>query len=126
MPAQAGAVAQLAERPPVDGWTRGRDAGSIPAGVTRKEGREMELQIMIGHVLRQHRLAKGMTLRDVGDGAHVSYSYLSEVERGLKPISSDAIWSLCQALDLPLSALLAEVGDLMEALEKGELFARAS
>ena len=86
----------------------------------------MELQIMIGHVLREHRLAQGKTLRQVGDGAHVSYSYLSEVERGLKPISSHPILSLCQALDLPLSALLAEVSDLMEALEKGELFARAS
>jgi transcriptional regulator with XRE-family HTH domain len=85
----------------------------------------MELQIMIGHVLREHRLAQGKTLRNVGDAAHVSYSYLSEVERGLKPISSEAIWSLSQALEVPISALLAEVSDLMEALEKGELFARA-
>ena len=73
---------------------------------------------MIGHVLREHRHRLGMTLRQVAELAHVSYSYLSEVERGKKPISSDAIWCLSQALDLPIYALLAEVSDLLEGAER--------
>lgn len=85
----------------------------------------MELQIMIGHVLREARSSQGRSLRDVAGSAHVSYSYLSEVERGKKPISSDAIWSLCQALDLPLSVLLSEVSDLLLAVEKGGMYAVA-
>lgn len=85
----------------------------------------MELQIMIGHVLREHRFALGLTLRTVADLASMSYSYLSEVERGKKPISSDAIWSLCQALGLPLSMMLAEVADLLAAAEEGAAHAAA-
>lgn len=85
----------------------------------------MELQIMIGHVLREKRFALGMTLRAVAELAHVSYSYLSEVERGKKPISSDAIWSVCQALGLPLSVMLAEVSDLLADVEKGVSYAPA-
>lgn len=83
------------------------------------------LQIMIGHVLRETRSAQGRTLRDVAADAHVSYSYLSEVERGKKPISSDAIWALCQALDLPLSDLLNEVSELLLAVERKETYATA-
>lgn len=71
------------------------------------------LQIMIGHALRRHRHARGLTLREAADAAHMSYSYLSEAERGKKPISSDAIWSLSVALGVPLSALLAEVAELV-------------
>jgi len=85
----------------------------------------MELQIMIGHVLREHRFALGLTLRNVADLAHISYSYLSEVERGKKPISSDAIWSLSQALGVPLSVMLTEVSDLLAAFEEGASFATA-
>lgn len=80
---------------------------------------------MIGHVLREARSARGMTLRDVAGSAHVSYSYLSEVERGKKPISSDAIWAVCQALGLPLSMLLSEVSELLEAVERREALAVA-
>ena len=85
----------------------------------------MELQIMIGHVMREHRHALGMTLRQVAELAHVSHSYLSEVERGKKPISSDAIWSLSQALDLPIYVLLAEVSDLLEQAERRENYVTA-
>lgn len=85
----------------------------------------MELQIMIGHVLRERRAALGLTLRTVADMAHMSYSYLSEVERGKKPISSDAIWSLSQALNVPLSVMLTEVCDLLAAVEEGAAYATA-
>ena len=80
---------------------------------------------MIGHVLREARSARGRSLRDVAGDAHVSYSYLSEVERGKKPISSDAIWAVCQALDLPLSVLLSEVSDLLEQVERRDALAVA-
>lgn len=80
---------------------------------------------MIGHALRRRRQALGMTLRDVSRRSFVSTGFLSEVERGKKPISSDAIWSLCNALDLPLYVLLNEVSDLLEQAERKENYVTA-
>lgn len=78
---------------------------------------------MIGHALRQRRQALNLTLREVSRRSFVSIGYLSEVERGKKPISSDAIWSLCNALDMPLYVLLTEVSDLLEEAERRVSFA---
>ena len=80
---------------------------------------------MIGHALRQRRQALGLTLREVSRRSFVSIGYLSEVERGKKPISSDSIWSLCNALDLPLYVLLNEVSKLLESAEKGVSYVHA-
>lgn len=85
----------------------------------------MELQIMIGHALRQRRQALGLTLREVSRRSFVSIGFLSEVERGKKPISSDAIWSLCNALNLPLYVLLSEVSELLEQAERRESYVTA-
>ena len=49
------------------------------------------------------------TLRDVSGAARVSLGYLSEVERGQKEASSELLASICDALDVELADLLAEV-----------------
>ena len=59
-----------------------------------------------------------MTVRDVSTGASVSLGYLSEIERGQKEASSELLSAICEALDLPLSALLSSVSDRF-ALEEG-------
>ena len=63
----------------------------------------------IGDVLRDFRLQKGRTLRQVASRASVALGYLSEVERGEKEASSELLGSICGALGLPLSAVLREV-----------------
>lgn len=63
----------------------------------------------LGDVLREHRRAQGRTLRDVSAGAAVSLGYLSEVERGEKEASSELLASICSALGVPLSRVLALV-----------------
>ena len=85
----------------------------------------MELQIMIGHVLRQRRQALGLSLRDMEELHHYGRGYLSQVERGQKALSMDSIWRLCEALGLPLSVMLAEVSDLLAEIEKGAAYATA-
>ena len=65
----------------------------------------------IGDVLRDARLTQGKTLRDISSGARVSLGYLSEVERGQKEASSELLASICEALDVPMSAILREVSD---------------
>ena len=72
----------------------------------------------LGDVLRDARLTQGKTLRDVSSGARVSLGYLSEVERGQKEASSELLASICDALDVPMSAILRDVADCFEAVEE--------
>ena len=67
------------------------------------------LRTQLGNTLRGHRLRQRRTLRDVSGAARVSLGYLSEVERGQKEASSELLASICDALDVELAALLAEV-----------------
>src|SRR3954469_12548997 len=67
------------------------------------------LRTQLGNTLRGHRLRQRRTLRDVSGKARVSLGYLSEVERGQKEASSELLASICDALDLELADLLAEV-----------------
>jgi transcriptional regulator with XRE-family HTH domain len=67
------------------------------------------LRTQLGHTLRGHRQRQRRTLRDVSGRARVSLGYLSEVERGQKEASSELLASICDALDIELADLLAEV-----------------
>jgi transcriptional regulator with XRE-family HTH domain len=66
---------------------------------------------LLGDVLRRKRLRQGRTLREVSADARVSLGYLSEVERGQKEASSELLAAICTALDVPLSAIFAEVSE---------------
>lgn len=72
---------------------------------------------MLGDVLRDQRMQRGMTLREVSAEARVSLGYISEIERGQKEASSELLASLCAALDLPLSDVLREVSDAVAVEE---------
>src|SRR6476469_8870772 len=66
---------------------------------------------LLGDVLRDARTRRGLTLREVSAGARVSLGYISEIERGQQEASSELLSSLCDALEVPLSAVLREVSD---------------
>ncbi|ORV91279.1 XRE family transcriptional regulator [Mycobacterium interjectum] len=68
---------------------------------------------VIGDVLRRARTSQGRTLREVSDSARVSLGYLSEVERGRKEPSSELLNAICDALEVPLSAVLTGAGERM-------------
>ena len=72
---------------------------------------------LLGEVLRDQRMRQGRTLRQVSADARVSLGYISEIERGQKEASSELLAALCEALDVPLSAVLREVSDYVEAEE---------
>lgn len=63
----------------------------------------------LGEVLRAERIRQAMTLRELSSSARVSLGYISEIERGQKEASSELLASLCTALEVPLSVVLAEV-----------------
>jgi len=71
----------------------------------------------IGEVLRDVRLQKGRTLRQVAGRASVALGYLSEVERGQKEASSEILASVADALDTPISVIMREVGDRLAVIE---------
>lgn len=73
---------------------------------------------LLGEVLRAQRLRQGRTLRDVSTTARVSLGYLSEVERGQKEASSECLAAISRALEVPLSAVLAEVSREMAHAEE--------
>ncbi len=78
------------------------------AGGARPPARAL-LRSVLGEALRRERLEQGRTLADVALAASVSMPYLSEVERGLKEVSSEVLAALCEALGLDLSEILAAI-----------------
>lgn len=78
----------------------------------------------LGDILRSRRTELGLTLREVSGAARVSLGYISEIERGQKEASSELLFSLCDALEMPLSDVLREVADAV-ALEEAALVAAA-
>ena len=76
----------------------------------------------IGDVLRDFRLQKGRTLRQVASKASVALGYLSEVERGQKEASSEILASVADALETPISVIMREVGDRLAIIEGMDQF----
>jgi transcriptional regulator with XRE-family HTH domain len=77
------------------------------------------LRTQLGNTLRGHRLRQRRTLRDVSGAARVSLGYLSEVERGQKEASSELLASICDALEVELADLLAEVSSELRGADGG-------
>ncbi|WP_304608842.1 helix-turn-helix domain-containing protein [Glycomyces amatae] len=75
------------------------------------------LRELLGETLRRRRRAQKRTLRDVSKQANVSLGYLSEIERGHKEPSSELLASVCGALQVRLSEVLAEVSREVAAHE---------
>jgi transcriptional regulator with XRE-family HTH domain len=64
----------------------------------------------IGEVIREQRLANGLQLRDVSERGHLSYSFLSEVERGVKEPSSLILENIANGLGVESYSLIIEAG----------------
>ncbi|MFT8637042.1 MAG: helix-turn-helix transcriptional regulator [Pseudoclavibacter sp.] len=72
----------------------------------------------LGDVLRDLRQERGRTLRQIAGRASVALGYLSEVERGQKEASSEILASVAEALDVPVSRIMREVGDRIAVVEE--------
>lgn len=67
------------------------------------------LNTMIGESIKRNRLNKKMTLSDLARQTGLSKSYLSYIERGIKPNPSiEVLKKITRVLDLPLSDILPE------------------
>ena|SRR5438105_4072618 len=69
-----------------------------------------ELRRTLGEILRGLRESSRRTLTEVAREAVISPAHLSEVERGLKDISSDLLIALTHALAVPIADVYLELG----------------
>ena len=73
-----------------------------------------DLLSAIGETLRTIRTERGLTLRQVAEGAHVSISYLAEIERGEKDPSSRVLESISGGLEIEVGDLLLRIASTLE------------
>jgi transcriptional regulator with XRE-family HTH domain len=73
-----------------------------------------DLLSAIGETLRAERTERGLTLKKVAEGAHVSVSYLAEIERGEKDPSSKVLENIARSLDIEVSELLVRIASALE------------
>jgi transcriptional regulator with XRE-family HTH domain len=76
--------------------------------------RKTDLLSAIGETLRALRNERALTLRQVAEGAHVSISYLAEIERGEKDPSSRVLESIAQGLGVAMGDLLLRIAVTLE------------
>jgi DNA-binding Xre family transcriptional regulator len=101
---------------------RGADVLAFPSlGLPFRPVPESEprLRTVIGDVLREERHDQARTLADVAEAAAVSLPYLSEVERGVKEVSSDLLAAICDALGLELVDVLERSARRLRPLAGG-------
>jgi transcriptional regulator with XRE-family HTH domain len=80
----------------------------------------MLLREVIGENLKAERISQGRGLRDVSEHAFMSLGYLSELERGLKEMSSEVLERICKALNITVPELLTRVASDMELFDRVE------
>jgi transcriptional regulator with XRE-family HTH domain len=68
-----------------------------------------DLLSAIGDTLRALRRERRLTLREVAEGAHISVSYLAEIERGEKDPSSRVLESVAEGLGMSVGELLRHI-----------------
>ncbi len=76
--------------------------------------RKRDLLSAIGETLRAVRNERGLTLRQVAEDAHVSISYLAEIERGEKDPSSRVLESVAGGLGVGMGDLLLRIAATLE------------
>ena len=68
----------------------------------------------LGGVLRWHREQQGRRLSDIAAEAGCSPAYLSEVERGIKDVSSDLLVAIAHALSVSPARVFAQLAETLE------------
>lgn len=67
-----------------------------------------EFKKLVGEQIRKTRKARGLTQERLAERAGLSFSYLSDVERGTRNISLDSLGKIMQALSIQPVELFAD------------------
>lgn len=71
----------------------------------------MDLQEIMGRVIRRERQDRRLTIKELGEKAGLSEIYVGEIERGQKYPSSRVLESIAAALELDIADLLEMVAE---------------
>ena len=71
-----------------------------------EEEKAVDLQEIIGRVVRRERQDRRLTIKDLGDKAGLSEIYMGEIERGQKYPSSKVLEAIARALELDMAEFL--------------------
>lgn len=71
----------------------------------------------LGAVIRRRREDAERSLAGVAAAADISTAYLSEVERGLKDISTEKLVAIARALEIPIGDLFLELAQRLGSRE---------
>jgi transcriptional regulator with XRE-family HTH domain len=78
------------------------------------------IRVALGTLLRRRRDEAEQSLTELASAAEVSPAYLSEVERGLKDISTDRLVAIARALEVPVSDLYLDLARALGSREAME------
>jgi transcriptional regulator with XRE-family HTH domain len=76
----------------------------------------MKLKTAIGGTLRDIRLRKHLTMRDLSNKSFVSLGHLSEIERGIKSASPEMLESIALGLSMTTAELIGEIYNYLEEM----------
>jgi len=74
-------------------------------------------RLELGSILREKREAQEMSMRELAKAVPISLSYISELESGVKEVSSDMLGSICISLNTSIPDILLELGNNMKVRE---------
>jgi transcriptional regulator with XRE-family HTH domain len=77
----------------------------------------LKMNAALGHVIREIRTERGLTMREVCRKANVGLGYVSEVERGDKEPSSYMLECLAGALEVPVWEIVYGASKVMAEYE---------
>jgi transcriptional regulator with XRE-family HTH domain len=97
---------------PRDGSAGLRDARA------RRRGKDLiEIDIAIGARVRTLRIAKGLSQERLAQSINLTFQQLQKYERGANRIPASRVWSLAEALDVPVSAIFDGLSDRAPAAD---------
>ena len=86
--------------------------------------RKLDGGALIGAEIRQLRLAKGMTLKEVADRAGISIGLLSQLERGRSLLAVATLMKLSDALGVPMNFFFSKAETRDD--DEGDIVVRAA
>jgi len=82
-----------------------------------QSGNAEALRSALGAIIRRRREDAERSLSGLAADAEISTAYLSEIERGLKDVSSDKVVAIARALDLSVADLYLELAQRLGSRE---------
>ena len=67
------------------------------------------IRVALGNLLRRRREEAERSLSELAEAAELSPAYLSELERGLKDVSSERLLAIARALEVPVAELYLDL-----------------